>query len=131
MEYYRNRVLPYLKLIWPESREISSPAISESFARLCVAAREAFPEAFDRLRHWLKPLDHPDYLIDQFSKSSSCKEFPDDALAFLQAVIGDNAHWLPQTLQHCLDEIRQANPTLATDQRYRRLDDLMRLRGIS
>lgn len=50
VEYWRNRVVPYWRSIWPKSREHRTPALAETFARLCIAAREAFPEALDELR---------------------------------------------------------------------------------
>jgi hypothetical protein len=130
-EYWRNRVLPYLKLIWPKSREMISPAVSESLARLCLATREAFPDSFNRLRDWLQPVSHPDYLIVHLLESAFCTNFTADALAFLNAVIGDDAQWLPQELRQCLDKIQHANPKLANDKYYIRLSDLLRRRGVS
>ena len=129
--YWHNRVLPYFKSIWPKSVDVITPAISESFARLCVEAKEAFPEAFGQLKHWLKPVNHPDYLIDRLLESTFCREYPSDALEFLNAIIGNDAQWLPQELLQCLEEIQNANKMLAKDERYIRLDDLLRRRGIS
>jgi hypothetical protein len=129
-EYWRNRVLPYFKSIWPKTREVISPSVSDSLARLCVAAGKAFPEAFDIFRHWLQPVNHPDYLVGRLFESSLCSQFPTDALAFLNAVIGDDAQWLSHELQQCLNEIQGANPTLANDERYSRLNELIRRRGI-
>lgn len=129
-EYWRNRVLPYFKSIWPKSVDVITPAISESLARLCVAAREAFPEAFDRFQHWLKPVNHPDYLVDRLLESTLCKQFPAETLAFLNAIIGDDAQWLQQELRQCLEEIQHANVKLAKDTRYCRLSELLRRRGV-
>ncbi|MEO7861091.1 MAG: hypothetical protein ABIU05_11710 [Nitrospirales bacterium] len=131
VEYWRNRVLLYLKWIWPKSQEISSPAVSESLARLCVAAREVFPEAFDQLQHWLKPVNHPDYLVDQFHEMKICEKYPAEALAFLNIIIGNDAQWLPHELQLCLDQIKLTNPSLSGKPSFIRLIDLIRRRGIS
>lgn len=130
-EYWRNRVLPYFKSIWPKTIDVITPGVSESLARLCIADREAFPEAFGQLQHWLKPVSYPDYLIDRLLKSTLCRELPADALAFLNAIIGNDAQWLPQELRQCLEEIQNANMMLAKDGRYIRLDELLRRRGIS
>ena len=129
--YWHNRVLPYFKSIWPKSVDVITPAISESLARLCVEAKEAFPEAFDQLKHWLKPVNHPDYLIDRLSESAIPRQFPTETLMFLNSIIGDDAQWLPQELGQCLEEIKRANLKLVSDERYTRLNNLLRRRGIS
>jgi hypothetical protein len=129
--YWRHRMLPYFESVWPKSREVINPAVSESLARLCVAAKEAFPEAFDRLQHWLNPVTYPDYLINQLSASTFCSDSPSHVLAFLTRIIGDNVQWLPKELRQCLDEIQLADQTLGKDRRYIRLNNLLRQRGIS
>ena len=90
-----------------------------------------FPKAFGQLKHWLKPVSHPDYLIDRLLESTLCRELPADALAFLNAIIGNDAQWLPEELRQCLEEIQNANMKLAKDERYVRLTDLLRRHGIS
>jgi hypothetical protein len=130
-EYWRNRVLPYLKSVWPKSREVITPAISESLSRLCVAAGEAFPEAMEALRHWLQPVEYPDYLVHLLYEVKLCEQFPSDALTFLDALIGQNAQWLPGELKQCLDDIGNANPALSSDPRFIRLTELCDRRGMS
>lgn len=125
-EYWRNRVLPYFTSIWPKSRDVITPAISESLARLCVAARDAFPEAFDRLRYWLQPVDYPDYVVHLLCEAKLCGQFPEDTLAFLNAVIGDHAHRLPRELRQCLEEIQNIKPALANHIQFIRLNNLVR-----
>ena len=130
-DYWHHRVLPYFRLIWPKTINVSTPAVSENLARLCIADRAVFPEAFDHLKHWLKPVSHPNYLIDRLLGSTLCRELPADALAFLNTIIGDDAQWLPQELRQCLEEIQNADVTLAKDKRHVRLTDLLQRRGIS
>ena len=119
-EYLQNRILPYLKFIWPKSRNAITPAISEGLAKLCITAQEGFPDALQALKHWLQPLDHPDFVVHLLHKAKLCERFPGDALRFLDAVIGDNAQWPPGDLKTCLDDIRNAQPELELDIRCRR-----------
>lgn len=128
-EYWRNRVLPYFTSVWPKSRKVITPPVSESLAHLCVAARQAFPEAFGKLRHWLQAVTYPDYLISQLYEASICEKFPTDALTFLDRIIGDDAQWLPRELQQCLDQIKQSNSRLAKKPSFIRLINLLRRRG--
>ena len=130
-EYWRNRVLPYLKSVWPKTRDVMTPAISEHLGQLCVAAREAFPEALEELRYWLQPVEHPFYLVHLLNKAKLCNQFPSDALAFLNAIIGDNTQLLPQELKQCLDDIEKADQTLAEDASFVRLSQVLERHGIS
>lgn len=120
-EYWSNRVVPYLHVIWPKTRDNISPAISDSLARLCVAAQDAFPEALALLRVWLREPAHPDYLVRRLHEGGLCGKFPDQALDFLNLVISDQIQWPPTDLGSCLEEIRTAAPRLEADQRFERL----------
>ena len=131
VEYWRNRVLPYLKSVWPKTRNVMTPAISERLGQLCVAAREAFPEALEALHHWLQPVEHPFYLVHRLNEAKLCEQFPSDALAFLNAIIDTNAQWLPPELKQCLDDIEKADQTLAEDARFVRLSQVFERHGIS
>ena len=129
-EYWRNRLLPFLHNIWPKSRDLITPGISQSIARLCVAAAGSFPEALQILRYWLQPVQHSDYLIHLLHEAKLCEQFPEDALTFLDSVVGIDAQWLPRELQQCLNDIQRANPQLGNDARFIRLAELIRRRGI-
>ena len=90
-EYWRNRLVPYLKSIWPKSHDVNTQAISENLAELCIEAQDAFPEAIDELKYWLRPIDFPDSIVNWLYETKLCERFPEPALAFLNVVIDDNA----------------------------------------
>lgn len=129
-DYWTNRVTPYLHAIWPKTRDNISPAIAESLGRLCVAAQDAFPEALALLRAWLQPPAHPDYLVHRLHKVGLCGRFPEQALHFLNLVIGDRSQWPPSDLGACLNAIRSATPELETDQRFEQLMAYLRQHGL-
>lgn len=129
VEYWTNRVKPYLEKIWPKTRDRISPIISESLGHLCVAAQSAFPEALALLRAWLQPLAHPDYLVNQLHEADLCGKFPEQVLDFLSLVIGDQTQWPPSDLGACLGAIRTAAPELEADQRFERLMVYLRRHG--
>lgn len=120
-DYWSNRVTPYLHTIWPKTRDKISPAIAGSLGRLCVAAQDAFPDALERLRVWLQPPAHPDYLVHLLHESGLCERFPAPSLDFLSLVVGDQTQWPPSDLGACLDAIRTAAPGLKTDQYFEQL----------
>ena len=130
-EYWHNRVLPYFNLVWPKTIDVMTPTISELLGQLCVAAQEAFPEALEKLQHWLQPVEHPFYLVRLLNEAKLCEQFASDALTFLNAIIDDNAQLLPGELKQCLDDIEKAEQALADDVRFLRLSQVIERNGIS
>jgi hypothetical protein len=125
-EYWRNRVRPYLEVIWPKSRAAITPGISQSLARLCVATGQDFPAALSVLKHWLQPVAFPDFLVHRLHEAELCGSFPEEALAFLHAVVGANANVPPGDLKVCLDAIRDASQDLEVDHRFHELSEYLR-----
>jgi len=123
-EYWNNRLIPYLHSIWPKNSSQITPRISESFALLCLTANELFPEALQELEYWIKPSQSLPLLFDRMNKNKICTKFPEEALKFLDMVVGDNPNWLLGDLQKCLNDIKQSNEQLTSDYRFVRLDDL-------
>ncbi len=131
-KYWSNRVLPYFKSVWPKNRDVMMiPKISELLGGLCVAAREAFPEALEELQYWLQPIEHPFHLVHLLNEAKLCNQFPSDALAFLNAIIDDNAQLLLGEFKQCLDDIEKADQALAEDGRFLRLSQVFEKHGIS
>jgi len=89
VDYWTNRVAPYLRSIWPKSRDHVSPAIAVSLGQLCVEAQKAFPLVLKMLRAWLQPLHHPNYFVHRLYKTDLCRQFPEPALDLLDLVIGE------------------------------------------
>jgi SIR2-like protein len=123
-EYWHNRILPYWRTIWPKSRDYKTQALSASLAGLCIAAREAFPQALEVLRPWLQPIgsDMIVYHLDQGKLSS---RYPADVLEFLNIVV-DTHRSPPHGLAKCLDDIKTANPELEEDGRFQSLMEFQR-----
>lgn len=124
-EYWKNRAYPFWQKIWPQNRDLATAQIAESLTRLLVGIGDAFPEALLALQYWLKPIEHPDYLIRQLHKSGLCTRFPEEALILLNAAIAGQ-QWAPEMLKNCLDDIAQARSQLALDTRFLRLQDYFR-----
>jgi hypothetical protein len=117
--------VPYLRHIWPKSRDVVTSVISESFARLCIAADNAFPDAIGALRHWLQPLAHPEFIVRLLNEANLCERFPNEAMTFLDLVIGE-PQWPLTRLGPCLDAIGEAEPDLRADNRFQRLQRILR-----
>lgn len=128
-DYWRNRVRPVWQEVWPKSRDLATPRIAESLARLAIAARGEFPAALDAVHDWLQPVEHPHSIVHWLHESGLCSKYPEAALRLLAAVISDQ-HWAPRELGQCLDVIVQSAPQLAQDPRYLRLREYSRRHGL-
>lgn len=128
-EYLLNRILPYWKSIWPKSHAYRTPPISGALARLCIAAGEAFPVALKVFGPWLQPIEHPQSMIQHLDKKGLAKNFPEEALSFLNTIIGVNSPWLPSSLKNCLDQIKESKAELENNVQFNQLLDYLRRQG--
>ena len=119
-QHWLNRTLPYLRSIWPRSIDNRTRAVSESLAKVCIVAQEAFPDAVAELRHWLQPVRYPGHLMRRLNSSELCSKCPKSALEFLSLVTSEEPPWGPD-LEECLRQIRSNAPDLEGDARFLRL----------
>ena len=126
-EYWRNRVEPYLRYVWPKTQNVASASIAESFARVCVAADDAFPTALKEVYRWLQGVAYPEGVVHQLHEVKLHERFPETTLEFLDRIIDENVHWPPRDLEECLRAIREKMPELEADRRFRRLVEHLRV----
>jgi hypothetical protein len=131
VEYWQNRILPYLRRIWPKSRQKITSKISERMAQLCIAANESFPSVLQEVHYWLQSLQHPELLIHRLNETELCKKFPEEVLKFLNTIFGDDSQLYSIELEKCLKEIEASNERLKKDHRFIRLSDLLKKHGIT
>jgi len=127
-DYWKNRVQPFWHEIWPKSRKLATPRISESLTRTMIAARDQFPVALSTAQAWLQPIEYPDYVVRLLHESGICSRYPTDALCLLNAIISGQ-QWAPLELGKCLDQIVEADTQLVQDARYHRLREYLRVCG--
>jgi hypothetical protein len=128
-DYWRHRVQPCLRELWPKPRQQQVPELADSLAELCIAAGTCFPEAVRELEPWLRPVRFPDHLLQQLQAASLCHQFPGDSLDLVAAVIDDQVPFSPDELQQCLEAIRQVDQAMASDSRFAHLSALTDRRG--
>lgn len=127
-EYWKNRVRPLWQDIWPKSQDLVSPGIAENLARMAIAAGDEFPAAQAAIELWLRPIEHPSYLVSLLKKAGHCRRFGEASLKLLSAVMLDQL-WGWDEIGHCLAEIASSAPELSNDHRYCRLQQRVRQRG--
>jgi hypothetical protein len=121
VEYWHNRIQLYIKDIWPKSIDAITRPIANSFARLCMKADGAFPDAVSELKPWLAGATQGDVTLHEFRDTDLAARFPEAALAFLDAVLHENSFVLASDLTAILKEIRSKESNLGHDSRFERL----------
>ncbi|WP_322008036.1 anti-phage defense-associated sirtuin Dsr1 [Paraburkholderia tropica] len=129
-EYWKHRVLVMWANVWPKSRELATPEIADSLARLCVSAGGQFPAAVAAVWDWLKPVAHPDYVVREIQNSMLASQYPQEALGVLDRIIADDPPWVPDGLVDCLRAIAQKTPELLENPGFVRLQTYLRRRGL-
>lgn len=129
IEYWKNRVEPYLRYVWPKTQTIASASIAESFACMCVATEDAFPAALRKVFPWLQRISNPERAVHRLYEANLHKRFPEDTLKLLDVIISEEGHWPPKELEDCLRAIRSHIPRIEADHRFRRLVEILRAYG--
>lgn len=127
-QFWINRILPFWQAIWPKSRQLATKLLSEKLARLVIAAGGEFPVALQTIIDWLKPLEHPDYLIQNLENANLCTRFPRESLLLLYTIV-DNHSSIHNSLGKCLEVICLAWPEAGQDNRYKQLMEHHRKRS--
>ena len=120
-DYWRNRSAPYLRAIWPKTPDAISKTVSKNFALACIAADDAFPEALELVRSWLRPLQYPSQIVSTLHKAELDTRYPVSTLELLHRVVADDAQRPVSGLSSCLNAIRVKQPELEHDHRFQRL----------
>ena len=127
---------PFLQIVWPQERSLSTPGVSRALANLPAAAREAFEEAVETIERFLVPfkcwsmVDYGLYGNEEGKPKLSSINNHAKTVAFLRLLdltIGRaEGSVIPHDLADALDQIRKVAPDLAENQVFRRLATMAR-----
>ena len=125
-DYWKNRVLPLWKNVWPKSFDRVTPRMTDLLIKLTIAARSEFPVALDAVKDWINSSTNLLSFVPDLYISGLCAQFPEAALVLLNTVICDQ-RWVPQELGLCLVQIVKEMPHLARDTRYQKIETFWRM----
>ena len=113
-DYFNNRVLPFLRRLWPKTKDKLTAGVSTGFARLCLVAEDAFPQVVREVSGYLIGAGQqaPGQLLFSLRSKGYAKRFPEATLEFLGLVLGQSSVSLPEDLIACLRNIRTAQSGL-------------------
>ena len=123
-QYWRDRVSPYFKWVWPPQKKKVTKKTAEQIAKVCIAAEDSFADAMNQLEDFLVPVGHPGRIYHGYLSSELCAKFPKEALRLIAAITGDGPIYTHGKLREYLDAIRQARPELADTPEFIRLKKL-------
>ena len=129
MEYWTNRIRPYLHDIWPKSKRLLTEELKSAIAELCVSAGEAFPAACHDLKGWLNSVKHPELMLHRVKAQNICEKFPEEALDYLSVIFDEATEHYGPHLKDCLEAIVKARPELNGSAQHEQLTLLLRKRG--
>ncbi|MGH8596052.1 MAG: hypothetical protein ACREXT_05275 [Gammaproteobacteria bacterium] len=122
---------PFLQLVWPQERSLTTPGVSRALADLPAATKGALAEAVDAIERFLVPfdcwsmLDYGFYGEEDGEAKLSSIDNQKKAAAFLQLLdrtIGTSeASVIPHDLSDALDQVRKVALNLVETQVFRRL----------
>lgn len=129
-ECWKNRVLPYVRNVWPKTQETASASIAENFALLAVAAGGEFPAALEEIQPWLQKVEYPDRVIEKLHRAKLHERFSEEVLMLLDRIIGDSPWGMSATkMTDLLSAMREKMEDVETDGRFQRLEALVKLRS--
>jgi hypothetical protein len=125
--YWLQKVKPFWKDYWPKDATAKSDRTGVMLALLCVAARDQFPDAVDKLMPWMDTIKNPHSIIHSLAKTELPAAHSSTTVNFLYALLKD-VEYAPYRLKELLEKIQRQS---LSDPEQARLDLLLRLPGTS
>lgn len=119
--WWQEQFMPFWDELWPKDKRVLTWEISDLLGRLMIqAAGWNFPAAITTLQDWFRAGNPYSILVSALRETTLCRQFPNEALEYLnltvQSYIANS-----DELVGCLNQIKEAAPDLAEDERFKRL----------
>ncbi|MES2432882.1 MAG: SIR2 family protein [Pseudomonadota bacterium] len=122
--------LPFIQKSWPREVKFQTDSASRAWVSMLDDAGAAFPAVLRVVRPFLVPIRVAHHWLFGFTREMGGDEplslrFPAETLDMLSCIIADEPRDAPYDLAKVLDTIREADPTLEANFRFRRLADIV------
>jgi hypothetical protein len=123
---YRARVKFLITNVWPLEQELREENSSSHLARLAVGCGTEFPDAVETVIPLLIPVNDPHDLLFILKDTDHPEKHTEPTLALINAIVGNQIEpWGWPDLRALLTRLTTAQPGLAGDPRFIRLDTLL------
>ena len=106
--------------LWPTEIQHRGPRASEQFARLAVAAGNAFGKVVNEVREYLLRSDNL-YWLKELLEQDYPRRFPNETLMLLHRTLNEEREWSYGRLDECLTRISEVDPEITSEPEWRRL----------
>jgi hypothetical protein len=122
--------LPFIQNSWPQEVKFQTESATRAWVSMLDDAGSAFPAVLRVVRPFLVPIRGAHHWLFGFTREMGGDEplslrFPSETLNMLSCIIADEPRDAPYDLSQVLDTIVEADPSLVTDARFRRLADIV------
>lgn len=122
---------PVFREVWPKDASLRDQHTSQQLLWMALSCDACFPEAASFIENLVVPLEI--YQIDitfDFDKTGRdlLRKYPRPYLRLLNTVIDPKAFRVPEDLGDVLSELEAADPTIATDDGFKRLSGVWKMR---
>ena len=115
-----SRVKPFIQKCWPGGPDFRNAEEASGFAKLAIAAGIHFPDALTVVDAYLTKINPHTSLAYMLQHTGRATQHPAESLALLAKIMQDQ----DDLLGALLEEIRTASPSLASDPRFVKLQNL-------
>jgi hypothetical protein len=126
---WAERVLPWVRRVWPRDADLVTPGTSDQFALLAIATDDQFPEAVGFLLPYMTGSDSWGYIVHNVLRSRHPTDHPEAVLQLLGKVVVLGGLLFTNDLRAVLDRIAAAQPKLRQNSAYRTFDASLRAAG--
>ena len=119
-----------MKRAWPKPVEFISEKSSEYLALMAIELNEAFEEAIDFLVPLIRPFEDLYLLLSQLREKSLPDEKPRLVLKLLSNIFTEDYESYDQTFRNILSRLIQAEPAIAEEFTYIRMDRYLTQRDL-
>jgi hypothetical protein len=122
--------LPFIQNSWPQEVKYQTESASRAWMSMLDDAGSAFPAVLRVVRPFLVPIRGAHHWLFGFTREMGGDEplslrFPSETLDMLSGIISNEPRDAPYDLSQVLDTIVEADPSLVTDARFKRLADIV------
>jgi len=125
---WKERIEPWIKNVWPLDMKLRSPDEASLFAELAISTGASFPDAVDALYEFLSPLEgtgayHILHEIESNADSerTALNSDSESLLKFLDRIFPETIQYFQNAIKEFLKRMKEADPDVESDPRYRRL----------
>jgi len=120
--FWSNHLKPLFKWVWPKDATSIDEITSQYLTLLAVKTGGKFPEAIDIFQQIIGPFSELRSFITALNNSSLPQNYPKEVIRLFEMVFTEQYQYPTENFRKVLNRIIEANPALAKNETYRRID---------